>query len=380
MTGLHPVWLISLMVWDGCENRAKSPRPQIKQTSDHTTVILGDIKSVATDMLSEVERISSPFEGLYDTEQFDDFLLHLLSYFHCFFEKETLQNKPQDMYIEPSLSDKKAYAEACCKVEVALKLLGKSYCVLVLGLGLKFHHHMACGLSRVSSTHKDRSMYETFYSFCTFVVWIAFRRPDFEVVRKEIGRMLRSNTFNPAIRVKNAPEEPKPPPPPVEGQEEQVVELVQPVPEKKLTPAEYRRLHGKRPAIKSIINQRSPAIVSILPSPKEEAHWLFHKHHPAPPGTLRTDGDVDMSDEDILERLTIDKTTFKIGILGEPLGMFNPVTLSPVGAENEEEQGEDGSGDTQGDVGSGSNKTPTERVSRQQTAVSHATTEALDDE
>lgn len=34
----------------------------------------------------------------------------------------------------------------------------------------------------------------------------------------------------------------------------------------------------------------------------------------------------------------------RIGILGEPLSQYNPVTLSPLGAENEEEdnEGEDG--------------------------------------
>ena len=52
-------------------------------------------------------------------------------------------------------------------------------------------------------------------------------------------------------------------------------------PEQKLSPAEYRRLHGKRPAIKSIINQRSPALVSILPQPSEAAHWLFKRSDPA---------------------------------------------------------------------------------------------------
>lgn len=31
------------------------------------------------------------------------------------------------------------------------------------------------------------------------------------------------------------------------------------------------------------ISQRSPAIVAVLPSPKEEAHWLFKMRNALPP-------------------------------------------------------------------------------------------------
>ncbi len=49
-------------------------------------------------------------------------------------------------------------------------------------------------------------------------------------------RMLRSDTFNPAIRVKNAPEQ--------EAPDEEGKEGTKKKEEKKLTPAEYRRIHG----------------------------------------------------------------------------------------------------------------------------------------
>lgn len=39
-----------------------------------------------------------------------------------------------------------------------------------------------------------------------------------------------------------------------------------------------RKRNPKRPAIKSIINQRSPVIVSLLPSPKEKSQYLFKPH------------------------------------------------------------------------------------------------------
>ncbi|XP_053373558.1 protein phosphatase 1 regulatory subunit 36-like isoform X2 [Mercenaria mercenaria] len=356
----------------GRGNHPKSPRPPIKPTDSHNTVTLDDIKSVALDMLSEVSDISETFEGMYGTEQFDNFLRHLLTYFGCFFEKLHQEHKQNiSTYIEPSLSEKQAYADSLVKLQAAEKYLGRAYCVLVLGLGLEEQHHMSCGLSRVSSTDKDRAMFETLYSFCTFVVWITFRRKDFEAVRKEVGRMLRSDTFNPAIRVKNAPEEKE-----TEKKDEKSGEGKKEIKvEKKITPAEYRRLHPKRPAIKSIIHQRSPAIVAILPSPKEEAHWLFK--------TRNLLGKVDHENEDEEEDpnktiFMIDKRNFKIGILGDFLSQYNPVTLSPMGAENEDEDNEGEEGEQKPADDTATEKPQTERgMSRTQTAVSEAVTDAF---
>jgi len=183
--------------------------PGKKEQSEHTTVTLDDIKNVSLERTSEVDPIPDHFYSLYRREQFDFFLLYLLSYFNCYFNKMTLENKKNPMYIEPSVHEVQELAESCERMCVAQKLLGRAYCILVLGLGLDEQHHMECGQSRVSKTYTDRSMFETFYSFCTFVVWITFRRKEFECIKKEIGRILRSDTFNPAIRVKYAPEEPK---------------------------------------------------------------------------------------------------------------------------------------------------------------------------
>lgn len=146
--------------------------------------------------------------------------------------------------------------------------------------------------------------------------------------------MLRSDTFNPAIRVKNAPDE-------KDLKEKKDKENKE---EKKLTPAEYRRLHPKRPAIKSIIHQRSPAIVAVLPSPKEEAHWLFKMRNALSPSELEKIGRGEEEEEEEVfeeDQIYLNKKTIKIGIIGEPLAMFNLQTLSPLGADNEDEENEE---------------------------------------
>nr|XP_006812380.1 PREDICTED: protein phosphatase 1 regulatory subunit 36-like isoform X2 [Saccoglossus kowalevskii] len=215
-------------------------------------------------------------------------------------------------------------AEMAVKLDAAQKRLAQSYCILVLGLGIEEFHHMGCGQQRVSSTYKDRETYETFYKFCVYVVWVVFRRKEFELVSKEIGRMLRSDVFNPALRVKHATQEVK-----EDGK-------------KKLSPAEYRRHHSNRPAIKSIINQRSPVLVSVLPSPKEEASWLFTKPRPNSEGGLPEYPKYDEIEEDdgYTTSTSMKKRNVRVGIIGEPLNQFNSATLAPIGSEQEEENDE----------------------------------------
>jgi len=355
----------------------RSPRPSKQGSDQHTHVTLDDIKAVAMFMLSEVDVVSPSFEGIYEAPQFDKYLICLLNFFHSFFEKRTHEQKPNPMNIEPSAAEKQYHADLCAKLEIAQQYLGQAYCVLVLGIGMQHQHHMSCGQSRVSSTYKDRDMYETLYSFCTFVVWISFRRREYETIHKELCRIMRSDTFNPAIRIKNAPSESESATGELEeklvatlADGERVVRQKEKEAETKLSQAEYRRLHGKRPAIKSIIN-RSPALVSILPLPKEESAWLFksHKLEDLVHGNAGRDGDT----EALIKMLESDPHKVKIGIIGEPFSQFNRITLAPLGTEAEEE-GEDKEGGRRDSLGQA---TPhgDAGMSRQATQMSEAMSE-----
>lgn len=308
----------------GRQGRAKpishhrSPTRQgIKQTHDHTTVTLQDVKEVAKYMLSEVEPIAPAFEQMFSTHQLDEFLVLLLNYFHWFFDRLSREANPNPVHIETSLAEKKYLAEMKVKLESAQKQLGRAYGVLILGIGMCDEHHMSCGKSRVSNTYRDRSTYETLYSFCTFVVWIAFRRREHDILKREINRMLRTDTFNPVLRIKNADV----------GEDE--LEL-------KLSPAEYRRTQGNRPPIKSIVTQRSVALVSILPLPREEADWLFKRTPAVPPTSPEETGQEDLTEEprDLeFKDLNFDMENLNIGIIGEPLDQFNLLTLTPLDEE-----------------------------------------------
>ncbi|XP_077997936.1 protein phosphatase 1 regulatory subunit 36-like isoform X2 [Glandiceps talaboti] len=347
----------------------RSPRPNIKAYGEHTTVTLDDVKEVSLASLAEVHNPAEGFEDLVSTPKFDDFLIALLNYFDGFFEKLAQEKKPKTLTTEPSRAEKQYLAELSQKLEAAQKRLAQSYCVLVLGLGMDEFHHMGCGQQRVSSTYKDRDTYETFYKYCVYVVWVVFRRKEFELVNKEIGRMLRSDVFNPALRVKHATDKNK-------------EDSIKNQDKKKLTPAEYRRQHPRRPAIKSIINQRSPVLVSVLPSPKEESNWLFKKPRPSSAsGLSEFPSNDDDDDDDEFDPLTaMKKLSARVGIIGEPLNQFNSSTLAPVGSEQDEENEESESrrGSTFGTPGAPG--TAGAGVSRAMTDISQTTTEAPPDD
>jgi hypothetical protein len=164
-------------------------------------------------------------------------------------------------------------------------------------------------------------MYEALYSYSRFVVWIAFKRVEHEVIMSEINRLLRTDTFNPMLHSKS-----------VSSAADDESESMS---DERLTEADYRRKHSGRPPLKSIITQRSATLVSILPLPKEEASWLFNRHtanSSIPPGTS-----TELTEEEVghaLQQSTVvDKTQLKFGIIGEPLNRFDPVTLTSLSQE-----------------------------------------------
>lgn len=178
---------------------------------------------------------------------------------------------------------------------------------------------MGCGRQRSSDTSRDRELYEAFYPFSAFVTYIAFRRQHLDLIQKELGRLFRSETFNPAGR-------------PQAVQEVYAMDRLKDNTKQPLTPAEYRRLKPKRPPIKSIINQRSPVLVSLLPTSQEASPWFLDRTKALP----LSENEIPHEEEKL--GLVLQP---KVGIIGEPMSGFNPLTLAPFGEEHEEETGDE---------------------------------------
>ncbi|CAF4380012.1 unnamed protein product [Rotaria socialis] len=103
-------------------------------------------------------------------------------------------------------------SNAECHMNTALVFVAQKYSNVVLGTGLKQYHHfywiegndgdpltkkreIIPYSGRVSRTLIDRGNAELLIIFATFVVWITFERKYFEVIREEIGRIIRTDAF-----------------------------------------------------------------------------------------------------------------------------------------------------------------------------------------
>ncbi|XP_025775124.1 protein phosphatase 1 regulatory subunit 36 [Puma concolor] len=204
------------------------------------------------------------------------------------------------------LVEKKEMELVIRKLEAAQNYLAQKYCVLVLGLAMPDKHHMCCGKEKRSDTQKDWKFFESFYTFCTYVAWIVFRRQHFTEIEEEIGRLFRTNMFNIPRRKREEEES---------GGEK-----------KRMTFVQFRRMMAKRPAIKKAINMRSPVMSTLLPSLREKAQNIFEKK--CHQGVVKLPAPMQEHMESLDSVLMP-----KVGILGEPRCQFNPHTLLPLEPE-----------------------------------------------
>ncbi|XP_012633160.1 protein phosphatase 1 regulatory subunit 36 [Microcebus murinus] len=268
-------------------------------------VTLDDAKFVALLLLqdTDMQRICS-FTTFMRNKHLDNFLMALLYYLSHYLEKNSLEKKPKSYMV--GLVEKKEMEMVLNKLEAAQKYLAQKYCILVLGLGMPDKHHMCCGKEKISDTQKDWKFFESFYTFCTYVAWIVFRREHFTEIGEEIGRLFRTNMFN-IPRRKREDEE--------SGGEK-----------KRMTFVQFRRMMAKRPAIKKAINMRSPVMSTLLPSLREKAQNIFEKKY------LHTGSKLPAQIQEEVESVYSVPMPI-VGILGEPRSMFNPHTLLPLEIE-----------------------------------------------
>ncbi|XP_059770425.1 protein phosphatase 1 regulatory subunit 36 isoform X2 [Balaenoptera ricei] len=235
----------------------KSPKG-LEKRSQQGNVTLHDAKFVALLLLqdTEMQHICS-FTTFMRNKNLDNFLMALLYYLYYYLEKISQEKKPKSCMV--GLVEKKEMELVISKLEAAQKYLAQKYCVLVLGLGMPDKHHMCCGKGKISDTQKDWKFFESFYTFCTYVAWIVFRRQHFTEIEEEIGRLFRSDMFN-IPRRKREDEE--------SGGEK-----------KRMTFVQFRRMMAKRPAMKKAINMRSPVMSTLLPSLREKAQNISEKKY-----------------------------------------------------------------------------------------------------
>lgn len=276
----------------------------LEKRGQQGNVTLDDVKFVALLSLqdTEMQRVCS-FTTFMRNKNLDSFLMALLYYLSYYLERLSMEKKPQSYMV--GLVEKKEIELVMSKLEDAQKYLAQKYCKLVLGVGMADKHHMNCGKDKISDTQKDWKFFESFYTFCTCIAWIVFRRQYLTEIEEEVGRLFRTNMFNIPRRKREDKES---------GGEKKHMTLVQ-----------FRRMMAKRPAIKKAMDMRSPVLSTLLPSLREKAQHIVEKKYVA---GIKLQPRVE-KDITNLESVVMPV----VGILGEPRNLFNPHTLLPLESE-----------------------------------------------
>lgn len=298
-----------------------------KQLSANVTVT--DIKNAAIYMLGERYYIPAEFEKFCNESGskgiLEEFLVNLANYFHWFFEAKDARVLTNPLCIDRSASEKQRIEASEKNLNVTLKALAKGYSMLILGIGAVEYHHMNCGKSRVSCAFRDRGIFETLYPFCVFFIWICFMRRDYDNIKKEIGRLMKSDAFNNNSKAEQFNQD---------DEEEKDKKIKMRIRDKStiLAHFEMHKLplsdtkNTRKTASAALLNQRSPALVSLLPLPQEQSKFLFAKKGDNYEALLK-------------EELSADEKVLckqNVGIIGQPIKLFNLKTLIPRGSNEDE--------------------------------------------
>ncbi|XP_056597714.1 protein phosphatase 1 regulatory subunit 36 [Triplophysa dalaica] len=298
--------------------------------SQKTHVTIHDVKLAAVSLIQRDEfPIPTCFLSLLKSKELDEFLACVLLYFSCYFEKKALEEIPND----ESVSERQKKAEIFVKVEMAQKQLALSYAMLLLGKGPcgLFPQHRTAGVrGRQSSTHSDIQLDECLLSFCSYAAWVTFERRDLKGIQIEIGRLFRSDTFNPALRTESEECDEKQKDQDSSKNEGQS-EVMNP-----RKAAENDRKSNRRPTLNSIITQRSPLMASLLPTPQEQAPHLFGNFRRLKQGLKCSNENCNL--ESVKKELNQQLTSLCFGILGKPLSQFSSESLKLQGSHSEGEK------------------------------------------
>ncbi|XP_039976961.1 protein phosphatase 1 regulatory subunit 36 isoform X1 [Xiphias gladius] len=280
-------------------------------------VSIDDVKHVAVSLLQEHYSLPIPFcfLAILKSKELDEVLAALLLYLSYFFEHKSLENKPKPVsgHHRRAPDDGGDFGQKGDS--------SKEAGCLLLHSG-----------ARTASTN---SISECMYSFYCFVAWVTFGRKDLRDIQEEVGRLLYSDTFQTAVRSGT------------DGDSGTTSTTLGS--SAKTGEADPRgmgcngtfkhRTSDRRPALSSVVDQRSPLMVSLLPSPKEQSPHLFLSSRARRQSLLQ----IEHCDTKALtEELNQQLASVSFGILGKPLRQFSLITLIPYGEQkNNRDEDED---------------------------------------
>ncbi|KAM4026022.1 protein phosphatase 1 regulatory subunit 36-like [Anomaloglossus baeobatrachus] len=250
----------------------------------HDKVTLEDVKRVALTLIDKQHRLclTSEFSSVLRSKEVDEFLLAVINYVYCHLIKRSRGKKPKSflpVIIPPEKMAEMSDLEK--RSRAAMRQLAIKYSVIILGAGLEDQHHLARGKSKISATWTDRRFFESLFSLCNKVSWVAFKRKKLEKIEEELSRLFKTEYFISKLPLRNL---------------------------RMSTLGEDRKT--RLPSIHSCRNLHSPLIASILPII-----------------------------EDTSQKTTVEYLIpSRLGIIGEPIKNFHFQDLTPLEPSEKEEE------------------------------------------
>lgn len=173
---------------------------RLDTTHDYEAVLLQDIKDLVL-FLAPTEIVTKDFIHFLNTKTVHSFLKALVIYFEHFLKlvefilirRDEISGEKAQMQSEESTEIKKIFSMHLMQYRL---LLAREYSEILLGNGemKKFYHIKP--IVNISQSIKDKAFHEGFLAFCTYFVWIAMYRRDFDLINMEMNRLFRSEHFS----------------------------------------------------------------------------------------------------------------------------------------------------------------------------------------
>ncbi|XP_073399317.1 protein phosphatase 1 regulatory subunit 36-like isoform X2 [Dendrobates tinctorius] len=172
----------------------------------HDKVTLEDVKRVALTLIEDQHCLclTSEFSSVLGSKEVDEFLLAVINYVYCHLIKRSRGKKPESLLLVIIPPGKMAELSNLEKrSRAALRQLTDKYAAIILGAGLEDRHHLARGKSQISATWRDRRFFESLFSLCIKVSWVAFKRKKLEKIEDELRRIFKTEYFIPKLQSRN---------------------------------------------------------------------------------------------------------------------------------------------------------------------------------
>ncbi|CAH8457008.1 hypothetical protein MS3_00009750 [Schistosoma haematobium] len=171
----------------------------MKIVDEIRTITIKDIKSTALTRLKASGKrfqYSQHFAKMIKSPECDKLLISLAKYLECYFKILKFEEKFADEKLLPNVNQLKEQEELHKRIDILKYDFSLAYAKFLLLERSLMHNICPRPIDPVATAKTDQNLYETFFWFFVFCMWITFLRTRFKEICAQIGWFTRSEMFN----------------------------------------------------------------------------------------------------------------------------------------------------------------------------------------